>query len=356
MSGIMIQEDAFARPSDKAYPFVEGILETAAGPVPRVRTSLDQRDRWGTIGARVGTFRMDYAVLPGLYCVGNPDQHAPVLVTANYKLTFDTLRQAIDGLNVWILVLDTKGINVWCAAGKGTFSATEVVRQVKLSELGKVVCHRKLLLPQLGATGVSGREVKEGCGFRVIWGPIRAGDIRQFIDGGMTATPAMKRISFPMMDRVILIPIELRAAAKPLLWVLLGVLTVSVLKNRMIALEPSLARAFLFLLSGILSGAVVVPILLPWIPGRAFSFKGAVMGLAVSCLLLLVCRPGMGWLEMLPGPLIAVTMSSFLSMNFTGSTPFTSPSGVEKEMRIAIPLQLGGLVLALGALVWAFLR
>jgi hypothetical protein len=32
-------------------------------------------------------------------------------------------------------------------------------------------------------------------------------------------------------------------------------------------------------------------------------------------------------------------------MNFTGSTPYTSPSGVEKEMRKAMPLQaLAGLV------------
>jgi hypothetical protein len=38
-------------------------------------------------------------------------------------------------------------------------------------------------------------------------------------------------------------------------------------------------------------------------------------------------------------------------MNFTGSTPFTSPSGVEKEMRKALPLQAAALLLAMVAWV-----
>ena len=37
-------------------------------------------------------------------------------------------------------------------------------------------------------------------------------------------------------------------------------------------------------------------------------------------------------------------------MNFTGSTPFTSPTGVEKEMRMAIPAQVGAVLLA--AVIW----
>jgi hypothetical protein len=40
-------------------------------------------------------------------------------------------------------------------------------------------------------------------------------------------------------------------------------------------------------------------------------------------------------------------------MNFTGSTPFTSPSGVEKEMRKAMPLQAAVALIALVAWVGA---
>ena len=34
-------------------------------------------------------------------------------------------------------------------------------------------------------------------------------------------------------------------------------------------------------------------------------------------------------------------------MNFTGSSPITSPSGVSREMRRAMPLQVAGAALAL---------
>jgi hypothetical protein len=40
-------------------------------------------------------------------------------------------------------------------------------------------------------------------------------------------------------------------------------------------------------------------------------------------------------------------------MNFTGSTPYTSPSGVEKEMRKAIPLQALAALIAVAAWVGA---
>jgi acetyl-CoA decarbonylase/synthase complex subunit gamma len=32
-------------------------------------------------------------------------------------------------------------------------------------------------------------------------------------------------------------------------------------------------------------------------------------------------------------------VSSFFMLNFTGSTPYTSPSGVKKEMKWALPVQ-----------------
>ncbi|RXM20875.1 acetyl-CoA synthase subunit gamma, partial [Citrobacter sp. AAK_AS5] len=75
--------------------------------------------------------RMDYRVAPGLYAVGEPTADSPVLVTANYKLTFDGLRSELGGVDAWMLVLDTLGVNVWCAAGKGTFSTAELARRVR---------------------------------------------------------------------------------------------------------------------------------------------------------------------------------------------------------------------------------
>ena len=80
--------------------------------------------------SRTGAFRMKYSVAPGLYSIGGPDKDSDVFVSANYKLSFDMLRRELKGMNAWILVLDTKAINVWCAAGKRTFSADEIVKRI----------------------------------------------------------------------------------------------------------------------------------------------------------------------------------------------------------------------------------
>ena len=91
------------------------------------------------------------------------------------------MRRALNGMDAWLLVLDTKGINVWCAAGKGTFSTKELIRQINLVGLEKIVNHHKVIVPQLGAVGVSAHEVKKSTGFSVIYGPVRAEDIHDFI-------------------------------------------------------------------------------------------------------------------------------------------------------------------------------
>ena len=88
-------------------PFVEGSIQTRVGPVPWISSTLALADRWGTIKARWGVGRMHYIIEPGLYALGSPDKQAPVLVTANYKMSFDRLREALPDRHAWILVLDT---------------------------------------------------------------------------------------------------------------------------------------------------------------------------------------------------------------------------------------------------------
>ncbi len=118
--------------------------------IPRVPTGLCFAERLGGWKVRWGLRRMKYAVEPGIYAVGNPDGDSVVLVSSNYKLSFDALRKELRGLDAWIIVLDTEGINVWCAAGKGTFGTDEIVSRIGLVELEKIVNHRKIILPQLG--------------------------------------------------------------------------------------------------------------------------------------------------------------------------------------------------------------
>ncbi len=176
-------------PSEKRGPvrlprldqsFVTGTVETAAGPVPKVSMVFSRADR-SAFKVRWGIGRMKYRVDAGLYAIGEPTAESPVFVTANYKLTFDLLRRAIASIDGWILVLDTLGINVWCAAGKGTFGSDELLDRIASSRLAEVVSHRKLILPQLAGPGVAGYKVKKRSGFQVLYGPVRAEDIPEFL-------------------------------------------------------------------------------------------------------------------------------------------------------------------------------
>jgi acetyl-CoA decarbonylase/synthase complex subunit gamma len=295
---------------------------------------------------------MDYALNPGLYALGNPDESSPVFVSANYKMSFDRLRASVPGRSAWILVLDTKGINVWCAAGKGTFGTGELVRRVEACELYRVVKHRKLVLPQLGASGVSAPDVRQDCGFRVEYGPVRAEDLPAFLDAGMKATAAMRRVRFGLWDRLVLVPVEIVLGAKRALlaaaaMVLLGGLSrngYSLAGLVTVGLDSAaqLLGAFLF-------AAVLGPALLPWLPGRAFSLKGALLGLAgYGGLAALGSGLWDSWLHAAAWVLLIPALSSFVLMSFTGSSTFTSQSGVLREMRVAVPLQIAFAVVGSG--------
>jgi hypothetical protein len=343
----------FERPGYTLCGFVDGFIDTAVGPVPRVKTDLNGPDRLVTMLARSGILRHSYKIAPGLYGVGEPDTDSPILVTANYKLSFNALRKELSGLNAWIIVLDTLGINVWCAAGKGTFSTQELVRRVNLSGLDKVVTHRRLILPQLSATGVSAKNVKKACGFKVTWGPVRVEDVKKFIESGMKTDAAMRRVTFTMTERLVLVPVEVTMLYKPTLWVMLAVFVLSGIGTGIFSFSDSWFRgltAFMAYGAAVLAGAVASPALLPWIPGKAFSIKGAILGLIAGLAVAGISSDITGPLDALGIIFFTTAVSSYLAMNFTGATPYTSPSGVEKEMRKAIPLQAAALLSA--AVLW----
>lgn len=347
------------RPGYRRWPFVAGWLDTPAGPVPRVTSRLDREDVVGRWQMRWGLGRDRYRIAPGLYALGNPTPESPVLVTANYKLSFDVVRRDAVGVDAWLLVLETYGINVWCAAGKGTFGTVELVQRVRSVGLDRVVSHRRLVVPQLGAVGVAAHEVKKGCGFGVTYGPVRAADLPRFLALGMKATPAMRRVTFGVWERLILTPVELAAFGRPAArWALLGLFLVSGLGPGFFSLSAAWSRGLAALAAAavaILAGAVATPVLLPWLPGRAFAAKGAVAGGAGAVALAAANWGSLGGIELLALGLAVPTLSSYAAMNFTGATPFTSPSGVEREMRRALPWQLGvGVTALLAWLISAF--
>lgn len=317
--------------------------------MPRVAAKLTLRDQFGTIGARTGFTRNNYKITPGLYCIGEPNASSPVLVTANYKLTFDALRQKLVGINVWILVVDTRGINVWCAAGKGTFSAQEIAYQIQKANIDQVVNHREVLLPQLSANGVAAHELKRLSGFRGRFGPILAADLPKFLQNG-EANEDMRTVTFTLPERAVLIPLEIC-----MLWKQFGLAVVIffILSgispdffSPTVAINRGIMLAFATV-TAMMAGAVFTPLLLPWLPFRQFWLKGIVMGSLASLLPLFVYWQSMNSFEKIAMFLWTSGCSSYLAMNFTGSTPFTSLSGVAKEMRKGLAFQIGSVILAL---------
>jgi hypothetical protein len=331
-------------------------------PVERARpvhigmtdSNLRMSDTLGAWSVRWGFGRANYTVTPGLYAANDPRPDSPVLATANYKLSFDTLRTALSGRPAWILVLDTKGVNVWCAAGKGTFGTSELVKRIHDSGIAGIVSHRTIILPQLGAPGVSAHLVKDLSGFRAVYGPVRAAYINEYIDAGMKATPEMRRVRFGLYDRAVLAPIEIVQSLKYIAGIAFFFLLMAGLNRNGYSpegiSESGIHAVILIFLAGF-NGAALSPLLLPWLPGRAFSVKGLWGGLLIAGINMFFSYgndtnllTALSWFFTLP------TLSSFLAMNFTGATTFTSYSGVKKELKYALPTQ--GILFLTGLVLW----
>jgi len=300
-----------------------------------VSTVLSTKDILGAWKVRWGIGRMEYKVNAGLYAVGKPDDKSPVLVSANYKLTFDTLRKNITGLDCWLLILDTKGVNVWCAAGKGTFGTKELINRIDQTGLAEIVSHRQIILPQLGASGVNSIEVAQKTDFTVVFGPVRAADIKRFIADGYHATPQMRRVNFTTLDRLVLTPVELVSTLKTSLFVFGVLFLINLFATRQFGFYDLVVY-----IGAVFTGTVLTPLLLPIIPGRAFSWKGWLLGMVWTVYVIWLFHwfsQGF-WLLAIGYLLLLPSVSAYLAMNFTGSSTYTSPSGVLKEMRIALPL------------------
>ncbi|MGB8489948.1 MAG: mercury methylation corrinoid protein HgcA [Bacteroidales bacterium] len=327
--------------------FITGTVPAEGTTINQVSTRLGFRDFLGTVMVRWGINRGRYRVDPGIYAAGHPDQGSDVFVTANYKLSFDTLRKNLSGLNGWILVLDTRGVNVWCAAGKGTFGTKELVGRMEQVSLATIVNHKRIILPQLGATGVAAHKVREETGFNIRYGPVRASDIKKFVGDGYRADPEMRKVTFSFRDRVKLIPNDFMYGKYYLLGAIALLFLISGLSANGISFKdfqgkggPAIMNTFLAYTSGI----VLTPMFLPYIPGRFFSIKGFFAGAVVFLVLLLLNLTGTNAFEIISWFLIISAISSFQAMNFTGSSTYTSLSGVKKETRISLPFQLGSAV------------
>ena len=305
---------------------------------------------------RIGIGRDNYTAPVGVYAVGKPDRKSPVLVTGNYKLTIDKLRGKLNGLDTWILVIDTKGVNVWCAAGKGTFSTEELIFRIKKHKLSSLVDHKTVILPQLSAPGVSAWQVTKYTGFKVEFGPVHSSDIIRYIENGNIASEDMRRVSFRLFNRMEVALVETVSTLRYLIPIFILFASVRLLQGNMSILGvmvSSIKSTFAYFIA-VLICTLIFPAILPVLPFRMFSAKAAIPGLIWS-FILVVFPETFGFARNMfsaaSNILLSTSMISFMGLNYTGSTTFTSLSGVKKETMRAIPLIGSAFILGLGLII-----
>jgi acetyl-CoA decarbonylase/synthase complex subunit gamma len=231
----------------------------------------------------------------------------------------------------------------------------ELVSRIESSGLRQIVSRSELILPQLSGPGVAAHLVKKLSGFKITYGPIRARDLFVFLDSGLKATPEMRLKTFTAWERTELVPMELVGALKPGILVMIIFFFLAFLGKSGEGWTDALSHGLfsaLAMLIAILVGSVLTPLLLPWLPGRAFSIKGLSLGI-LSALILIVFRWGdwitkTGRLEIIAWLLLIPAIAAYLAMNFTGASTYTSLSGVKKEMRWALPLEIAAGMIGLG--------
>ncbi len=238
-------------------------------------------------------------VRPGLYAIGRPGQKSPVLVTGNFDLTVRRLVKAVDGrVDCWLLAADSAGINVWCAAGGGYFTAEKVIAAVKSSHLEEVVHHHALILPQLAANGVDGWKIRQETGWGVHWGPVKAADIPDYLAAHRKKTEAMRWARFPLRER-------------------LEMVTATLGFYGLLILLPTLIfwrHLFWPVTAALLGLSYFYAVVLPWLPGRD--------GLQKSVPLVVIALAGLGVWTAVIHPLSAPQLFNW-AIALTGFSVFT---------------------------------
>ena len=250
---------------------------------------------------------LPFSVEPGLRVLGHPDEKSPVLVTANFDLTLKRVLKHIESLDCYLLVAPTRGINVWCAAVGGDFTAHSVISVIKTSGISEMVTHRRLILPQLAAPGVDAGLVKKETGWNCKFGPVYARDIPRYIAGGFEKTNDMRRVGWPLIDRLdvgysIFIPI------------FLAILIILAIFLRAWLLE--------FTVMGLVTLALTYG-LYPLIPGQAGWHKLLFLEGLLSVALIAVVLSGIGPADYIRNLLIMeIGLVFIIGFDFAGTTPY----------------------------------
>lgn len=293
---------------------------------------------------------LPFPIRTGLFRIGNPGRQSPVFLTCNFDLTVRRVRRALRGLDCFLLVAPSHGINVWCAAAGGHLTANEVASVIKTSGISELVDHRRLILPQLAAPGIERKAVEERTGWRALFGPVRAVDIPAYVANHYKKTPEMRKVRFPLAERLEMavmwaFPISIVPLVPLLIW------------------WPWLVLPFLAAVWGI---ALFTFGAFPWLPGQPTGAEAARSEhgdrlrwaryliifdprLRASLSVLLLFFAGLAayvwfageweWSSLAGWGLAGLAITLLISLDLTGSTPIYK-SGLHEERLLSVALDV----------------
>jgi hypothetical protein len=309
------------------------------------------RCRWGRLGKA--------SLVPaGLYALGRPGSASPVVLTGNYRLTFDRVRCDLAGNDCWILAADTHGLDVGSAAAAGLLGTAEIVQTIDASRIGELVDHRDCVIPWHAGVTAQPEQALKASGFRLIVGPRRSRDLAAFLGTGMSLIPAMQEASFTFMDRLALAPAELSRSLKLFPGFAFAALIYAGLGAGGVSLGKSMAEGWQLLVLGftsIVCGSLIAPVLPPSAPHLPYVLRGWALGAAATTALLF----GAGIFRGETGYLAAAccaffpAAAGFLGMRFRAASPLPAEQGIAREKKTFLPLAVVAGVIAAVALVLA---
>ena len=294
---------------------------------------------------------------PGIYQSGSPDYKSPIIVTANYSYTYIKVMRALKGMDAWVICVDSKGINVWCAARGDNFGNNQLIEAVEATGISDRTTRKTLILPQLSAGGIAAPLIKSESPkfpFNILYGPVWAKYLPRYLEERPAKKPdKWKLAKFTISHRLrafithttfLLRKIFLR----PTIGLLLLLLCVSFLNPFWFDKFWRVGEIWLWI---ILTNGLIAFLFPLTNFTRSFIKKGLVYGIVN-----IVILGSLTWfihdslLLILWNTVFYFWLAFFSTMSFSGYSMATSPAEIQEEyptfMKINLPLLIIGLILA----------
>ena len=292
---------------------------------------------------------LNFHVKPGLYPVGNPTEESPVLITSNYFVTYKRVLASLrnQSLKVWLLVIDTGGVNVWCSAAGGSFTAEKIISHLQEVDLSESVSHKDLIAPQLCATGVD-HTILAKAGWKLKFGPIDIDDLGEYIVNKFQKTEKSSQIDFSVKKRL-----ENTLSHNSFISLILLplILLVDILAHPIGFLRPLaewLVFNFIFLFLYIWFFGLIYGIIYPKIPFNSGFLKGLIVSIVIVpiCSFTFFTRSELDFIISVGTILL---YSTVISTDFDG---FTSLHGMDFFEKDLVLLIISSILIILGLVLF----